>query len=153
MSLYFANCDLFLSDIKSKVEARNEECLEKEATEMEWLVLDASSFNFVDHSGVAALFSLLLFCSKRDIRLLMVLSDQSIVNKLEREQFTYELGKHNLYPSLNDAVNFVKNQLSDEESPLVDNGSHVIDILTDLSAVNGYGSVSSLSAKQPLISQ
>ena len=122
MSLYFANADLFVSSMKKQIALRHKECLSPSYSAIDsnhhsksptiaglkFVVLDAEPFNFIDHSGIIALSTVLQHCKASQIELLISVCGLEIVEKFEREGFVDKIGLENLFPSVHDAVLYIE---------------------------------------------
>ena len=142
MSLYFANVDSFLSSIKKEISQRHIECLShsssnhhssmngcvassttpkrEDDSKLRFLILDGEPLNFIDHSGVIALVTVLQYCKSLEVQFLITCAELETVEKLEREGFVDKIGAENMFPSVHDAVLYVEYELTNGER-----GSHL----------------------------
>ncbi|XP_075256552.1 sulfate transporter-like [Convolutriloba macropyga] len=137
MSLYFANVDRFLSSIKKEISQRHIECgshssrnhhssmndcvtssitpKREDDSKLRFLILDGEPLNFIDHSGVIALVTVLQYCKSLEIQFLITCAELETVEKFEREGFVDKIGAEKLFPSVHDAVLYVEHVLANGE--------------------------------------
>lgn len=96
--LYFANVEAFQEAIHSRIEQRD--------TPPEVLILEASSINMVDSTGVLALQELMEFLTEKDIKFYIVGAIGPFRDKLNRAGLLSEEAEWNHFFDIQDAVTY-----------------------------------------------
>merc|ERR1711879_232977 len=86
-----------------------------EDASLSYLILDGEPLNFIDHSGVIALCTVLQYCKSLGITFLITCAELDTLQKLEREKFVDKIGEEHIFPRVHDAVLYVQRVISIEQ--------------------------------------
>lgn len=95
-SLYFANANLFLEEVKRLVEIAQ--------PPLRWFVLNAESINDIDTTGAQALEQVIELLHKRGITFALARAHKPMREWLERYELLEKIGERRLYATNHDAI-------------------------------------------------
>lgn len=102
-SLYFANANLFVEDVKRLIDAAQ--------PPLRWFALDAESINDIDTTGAQALEQVIELLHKRGITFVLVRAHEPVRELLHRYDLLEKIDERRLYATNRDAIEAFRREL------------------------------------------